>query len=160
MPDSASIEGIEKFDADLNRASKALGLSMGAIVQKVIFDLLRATVMHTPVAEGTLAGNWQVNEGPAPTADPREFKGSREAALAFDLASVVSTRFDDPFGLWWLANPMPYAPVVEFGLFGDGPGTSGGYSIKSPAGMLRISLAEVEAELEEHVRAALRENGL
>ena len=156
----AVIQGIESFRTDLRRASEALGVTFEIAMRKVVMDVLRGAVLRTPVDTGALAGNWQVTEGASSSAEQVAFAGGSGAALARAMGELASVRFDNPFSTWWISNPLPYAPVVEFGGYPPGPGTSGGYSLKAPAGMLRVTLAEVEAMLDSVFSGAAREAGL
>lgn len=56
-------------------------------------------------------------------------------------------------------NPLPYAAVVEYGLFPNPPKggagkTVNGFSTQAPAGMVGITVVEIPQKLEEAIRKA------
>jgi len=146
MPARTTIRG---FELDLERASEALGIGLGDVVDKLGFDLMRNIVLRTPVARGTAAGNWQASEGDRPAAPVLATTGTNEDAQAKALGSFAQVANGEPFRKVWLGNFLPYIEALEFG-----------HSKQAPAGMVRVAMAEVKVELEDAVERALRGAGL
>lgn len=140
---------IRGFEADLERASEALSIAVGDIVDKLGFDLMDNIVQRTPIDRGTAAGNWQASEGEQPLKRVVEFEGSRDDALASSVGSFAEVAGGQPFRQVWLGNFLPYIERLEFG-----------HSKQAPAGMVRVALAEAEIELEDASAQALGEAGL
>ena len=117
---------VKKAKNDTNKARR-----------EAILRLFRAVVFDTPVAEGTLRGNWQCSIA-------RPIEGAivnRSATQVMDeIQSILSgSKLEDTV---YLRNNLPYAVVVEYGLYPNPPKggdnkTINGYSRKSPAGMVR-----------------------
>lgn len=104
------------------------------VVAGVKMALFRAIIEDTPVKIGRLAGNWQSTlASPAIGETSRTGKGAAIAAI--NTGTMRDTAF--------LTNNLPYAETVEYGLFPDGPKTSGGFSKKSPEGMVRRNVARI-----------------
>jgi len=49
-------------------------------------------------------------------------------------------------------NNSPYISKLEFGGYGDGPKTTGGYSRQAPRGFVRVTLSEFERKLNQAAR--------
>lgn len=100
-------------------------------IRAITFALFREVIMRTPVDTGRLKGNWQTSQG-APvtgtvtTTDPSGGKAIVAMAAAIGGWGSVS----------YLANNLPYAHRVEY---------DGWSHTKAPAGMVRVSLARINA---------------
>ena len=53
--------------------------------------------------------------------------------------SILAQVNSNPFVKISIANGMPYGEVIEFGKFGDGPKTIGGFSSQAPAGVYAVT---------------------
>lgn len=54
--------------------------------------------------------------------------------------------------IFWLTNNLPYSEVIEFGGFGDGPKTTGGFSRQAPKGVVRITAKRFSRIFNENAR--------
>jgi hypothetical protein len=100
--------------------------------KRIALDLLSRIVFRTPVRTGRARGNWQVELGGAGNSaiDRKDKAGS--STVAAGAGVIAGAR---PFGLITVFNNVDYIKFLE-----------GGSSIQAPAGMVDISLVEVEAQ--------------
>lgn len=105
-----------------------------------IGNLCLAIIDRTPVLSGHLKGNWQPSIGSAEYDEvPRASKdGGFVKQLLLDV--LAKLKDDDTF---YFSNNAPYVLVIEY---------EGHSSVKAPDGMVRISLAEVGALINEAIR--------
>jgi len=146
------------FKKDLEAFAKTVELDLALVLQKITLDLLGKVVRLTPVDTGRARANWQIGDGTPPSGVIDVQEGTAETAKGFEQAAGISFR---PFGVYWITNNLPYIKVLEFGQYpqpvqrGSFDRRSGtyvvksveGYSRQAPAGMVRVSLAEIAAEL-------------
>lgn len=133
--------------ADLNKIAAAFKLDVNTVYRKIAFDLHRKIVMRTPIDTGRAAASWGMAEG-----EPKDYV-QPEGAYADPLGAsfrLVSVEPGSHMPVIWIFNNLPYIETLEYGGYpGDGPKTVGGFSSQAPAGMVRISIAEVETEIAE-----------
>jgi hypothetical protein len=146
-------DSVFEFQADLEMAAKKMDMHLNLMVKSIVFELLKKIVMRTPVDKGRAAGNWSVSHW-TPGTEIDEGTG-REYAIA----KIGKVSFNPAEGVYWIYNNLPYIEVLEFGLFPNPPKggkgkTAGGFSIQAPAGMVRVSLAEMDVEVEAMIRGA------
>lgn len=126
------MSNLSRFSADLDRAfeEKVQGKVI-AVQKKVALEALRRVIFKTPVDTGRARGNWQVSLGVRddgvlevtdPSGQPTIDKGTRPIT---DL-----NRFD----IIYIQNNLPYIQRLE-----------DGYSQQAPAGMVAVTVAEIEA---------------
>lgn len=114
------------FSQQLSRFHRETMAVISDIRRMAILRLFRDIVMDTPVEEGTLRGNWQVNSvspllGPLSDRTLEEVFSEMEAVLSG--SSLEDTIF--------LNNNLPYAYPIEF---------LGWSRIKAPQGMVRKNI--------------------
>ena len=143
----ATVTNARQVIGDLEKWAEVTGQDLGQAVASAALQVFSATITRTPVDTGRLRGNWQI-------AIDRRPQGivDRKANAAMTEAKAVIQQFEE--GSIWIVNNLPYAASIEFGLYGDGPKTSGGFSRQAPRGMLRVSLTEFDSALRKAVRAA------
>ena len=117
-----------KFRTDLKRFSQLVEKDVGTVRRRVAKALYEKTSRRTPVDTGRLRASWALSDG-----TPSNYTAPVGAS---GLGPVTAT-FSNPFEASYLVNNLPYVLPIEFG----------GHSRKAPAGMVRISIAEVDAEL-------------
>lgn len=121
---------------------KTKGLSE-QVVRKICFDLASKIIYRTPVDTGRARANWQASiNAPNLSQLTSTDKGGGSAVLR-----AVDTAKDAPGNIFYLTNNLPYIMKLEYGGYNDGPKTMGGYSRQAPRGMVRISIAEIKAQL-------------
>ena len=117
------------FSSDVHRIAEKMGDTVENVASATFIELFSAVIRDTPVDSGRLRGNWQTTKNSPATGELARTGGS--GAIA-EVHSKV-----DKLGTYYLTNNLPYATVAEFGGWGSGPKTTGGYSIQAPAGMVR-----------------------
>ena len=131
---------IAGFSADLKKFSKMLDIDVSKVRRKIVLDLSKGIINRTPVDTGRAAASWNVSDG-APNISVAAAGGQGgQAARAAALSRAAQTHFQDPFATSYIVNALPYIERLEFG-----------YSKQAPTGMVRISLAEVEAGIKGRI---------
>lgn len=125
------------FAADLDAFARHVNLSVQMVRKKIAFDLFGKMIERSPVDTGRFRMSWAMADGaPAAVYGPEGGTGGDGAAADSAARANITARFQDPFSAIYITNPLPYAERLEFG-----------YSQKAPAGMVRVSLAEIEIEI-------------
>lgn len=139
---AAFLANVTKF------VEKAKG-NIDLVVRKIVFDMGTAIIMRTPVDTGRLIGNWQFTQDVIPEgelsigSDPQgRLVGAVEGFTAGHIHYII--------------NNLPYAAVIEYGLYPNPPKkgtgkTAGGFSIKAPAGMVRVTVVEYQKFISEAI---------
>lgn len=117
-----------QFSADLSRFADQIEGGMAVFRRRVILGLKEKVERKTPVDTGRLRASWAASDSAPSSYVPSE----GEAGLG-----PVEGTFSQAFDISFLVSNLPYAAVMEFG-----------GSKQAPQGMVRISLAELETELE------------
>lgn len=130
----------KQFSIDIAKFIAKAGKSAEAVAKSASLQVLSAVDLRTPVDEGRLRGNNNVAVGKVDTkndytSDPKA--RALQNLADFELGDTI-----------YVTNNVEYAEVVEFGLYGNPPGsangpkTRGGFSIQSPAGMYSVTATE------------------
>jgi Bacteriophage HK97-gp10, putative tail-component len=163
-------ENVEMFAADLRRFSRTVHVKIEDVVRAVVFELLKMIVVRTPVDTGRAAGSWMVRGGETDSfVLPDSTQMTRDDAVTAVMARVSKVDFSNPYMMWWIFNNLPYIASLEYGLYPkevkegtrlkDGSyviKTVGGFSKQAPAGMVRLSIAELEVRIESVISGAAR----
>lgn len=132
-------ENIETFEADLNQFARALDISTAKMVRRIALELFIRTVEKTPVDTGTARASWQLSINNLPAKKPELPKEmTKESATRWAKRQVSKLSRLTGGEVVYISNSVPYIIPLEYGS-----------SKQSPEGMLRISLAEVEAQLRQ-----------
>jgi hypothetical protein len=132
------------FTADVHRIAEKMGDSVENVAAATFIELFSSVIKDTPVDVGRLRGNWQTTKNSPAQSEIQRIGGAGPIAEAH---AVV--RKPD---LYYLTNNLPYAEKVEFGGYGAGPKTVGGFSIKAPRGMVRINVKRLKSILRRKAR--------
>lgn len=140
------------FGADLKAICDRSKARTSEIVRQTALGTLQLMKERAPVAErggGRLRANMQVgldginrDTSAAPGDDPEP--RARATLSKWKPGQTI-----------WLTNSLPYAVVVEYGLFGkppgsaNGPKTVAGYSSQAVGGFVRLSAQKVRETLRE-----------
>lgn len=135
-----------QFQADLRKFAKLIKVDLATVRKKITFDLLKKIIFKTPVDKGTLRANWFTSDGAMDPSTVPEGVRTGDSAANQSLSGNVTANFKDAFEATFITNNLPYVAKIEF---------DGHSSVKAPAGMVRVSLAELETELMS-VRERLR----
>tara|TARA_R110000765_G_scaffold141381_3_gene242249 strand:+ start:693 stop:1079 length:387 start_codon:yes stop_codon:yes gene_type:complete len=117
-----------QFSSDLSRFADQIEGGMAVFRRRVILGLKEKVERKTPVDTGRLRASWAASDSTPSTYAPS--KG------ASGLGPIEGS-FSEAFDISYLVSNLPYAAVIEFG-----------GSKQAPQGMVRVSLAELETELE------------
>jgi len=100
--------------------------------KRIALDLLRRIVFRTPVKTGRARGNWQVALGAASGSEIENLDKEGNSTFGAGASEIGTAK---PYGLITVFNNVKYIKFLE-----------GGSSSQFPQGMVRVSLAEVEAQ--------------
>lgn len=110
------------------------------IIKAAVFDLTTAIISDSPADTGRLKGNWLVsfNTPIDSELDILDTSGRNTIKKAKNL--IMNNKV--PL-VYWIQNNLPYAEKAEYGLWTtkqETIKTIGGYSKKSPEGMVRKNI--------------------
>ena len=118
-----------QFKIDLDRFADKVELDLSQFRMRVSLDLKTKIEKKTPVDTGRLRSSWAVSDGAPSDYIPPE-------GLTNALGPIQAT-FSHPYDTSFVTSNLAYAIPVEFG-----------HSQQTPNGMVRVSLAEIQTELE------------
>lgn len=137
--------GIEKFSENfILGAEKAI---RGASIK-----LFSAIILDSPVDTGRFRANWFAT-GSQPSVKVTTTTDTEGSKTVNDMTKKVATIKD--WSAFTLTNNLPYSLKIEFGGYGDGPETTGGYSKQAPSGLVRVNISRFNAELELQAKGYL-----
>jgi len=120
----------DRFALDIARFVAKAGTNADVVIRKVAVEMLDRIVDRTPVDTGRARANWQTTIGNAafsPVDKTDKTGGSAKSAGAAVIASM------NLGATVWLSNALPYTTRLEYGS-----------SQQSPAGMVRVTVAEFQ----------------
>lgn len=130
------MSSLQKFSLDLDRAfdKKVIEPTL-ALQKKVSLEALRRVIEKSPVLTGRFRGNWQVAVGVRPTGELQVADTTGSNTLS--KGSQPITALDD-LDTVYIVNNLPYAKKLDQGS-----------SQQAPAGMIAITVAEINAFFNE-----------
>jgi hypothetical protein len=141
---NAAGKELARFNADLEKFADLLGVAVGVVRKTVAFQIWDGVIEKSPVDKGTFRGSWQMQDGAPGTNElpdpPADAGGNYYPPPARPQISDV------PFEVTWITNPKVYGPPLEFG-----------HSSQAPHGMVRVTMAEVEATIDAEVARIMKE---
>lgn len=128
----------KKFNVDVSRFFQKLGITFNQGVRRLAIDIHDRVVLRTPVDTGRARASWTVGIGEADLSQqPESFNNPGGAPGIAKQGQAKLASFD------WkrdkriiLSNNLAYINALEHG-----------HSQQAPHGMVRITVAEVAAEL-------------
>lgn len=167
-PSFAGSVGSQSFSVDLTKFAEKTKLKFDVVLRKTLFSLTKSVIDRTPRDTGRLVGNWQFGTDQIPSGEvgsAASFKDSDGNAVASEMLSLYRVAIDQvKVGhVHYVINNLPYAPVVEYGLYpnptlygskkrGEDEArihTINGYSEQAPQGMVRVTVASYRQYLQE-----------
>jgi len=111
-------------------------------VRKIIRGISKDIIQGTPVDQGVLINNWYASNRSPSSRTTKASDASGKKSLARVDKALTALQIGQTF---YLTNSLPYARVVEYGLYPNPPKnptgkTVNGFSKQAPAGMARIGL--------------------
>jgi hypothetical protein len=150
------------FAAQIRKFVEKSNLQIDEALRATLVSLSNEIVLKTPVDTGRLSGNWQFGVDvipdativPVPGEGPGNGKIVQEQRKA-ELEAQILNSGGKLGSVFYLVNNLPYAPVVEYGLYPNPPKhgglteegkpkTVGGFSMQAPYGMVRLTAAEFQ----------------
>jgi hypothetical protein len=124
---------------DLSKILDKAKNNASQVARAVALELEGRVVQKSPVDSGRLRGNWNIGiNGVNLKEYPTDKSGSEANSRA--IGALSNFKLGDSI---FITNNLPYTHKLEFGLYGDGPKTVGGYSKQAPHGFIRITYQEV-----------------
>lgn len=105
------------------------------IVRGTLYGLTNRIVKRSPVDTGRFRNNWQASVNTINTATTESVDRSGSGAINKARGTINRLEMGSTF---YLSNNLPYAQRLEYG-----------WSKQAPSGMLRISVAELQARMNE-----------
>ncbi len=147
-----------KFIADINKFVKKASINLDEARKQIIIELFERVIKRTPHVTGKLRGNWLTAIGSIPSAKTETLDPTGNMAIKSMKSKVNSLQKGSDLAVF-MVNNQPYAYVIEHGLYPSPVKTKGSYVVKSangyskqaPAGMVRISLLELNQIVKEVV---------
>lgn len=125
------------FSADLTKFLRHTDGNIDKATRMAVVLVAQGTVMGSPVDTGRFRSNWQFGMVvPQGTLDSVDSSGA--ATIARMAGQVTSLKAG---GEVWVVNNLPYGGKLEYG-----------YSQQAPYGMVRVTLANLPAALEQYIR--------
>jgi Bacteriophage HK97-gp10, putative tail-component len=120
---------LHQFKADIAAFAKLVDVNQATVVKKIAFDLWTKITLKTPVKTGRARAGWGLSINSPIVATPPV--GSYSAPGTPDFSKV------DGKQIVYILNNVEYVPNLE-----------DGSSKQAPAGMVRLSIMEIESEIE------------
>lgn len=153
----ANDDSLKAFDVDLKKFADKLGIAIQIVMIRITLDLFRRITKRTPVDTGRARASWDVKQGTPSSFVPPERKKSvagkgktrlgtglggeklGTGALSGGKAKDVSSEIADIDGtkVVFITTNLDYMVYLEQGS-----------SKQAPAGMVLLSIAEIEIEIE------------
>lgn len=142
-----------EWSLPLDQLAAKIGKDIGQVVRGTAILMFQRVVMRSPVDTGRFRANWNVSYGQINTTTT----GNTDQSGSGKSSEIASAVLSMPIGgVFYLANSLPYAGVLEYGgypnppLYGskkrgeDGPTIHviNGYSMQAPNGMVRVTAQE------------------
>lgn len=152
------------FNLQLDQFAKRVRLSGTTVAKRVAFDVFGRIVRRTPVDTGRARASWNISTNQADRSVVGEVrtrlksgthapKGLQQRAVK---SAVNALQNKNLMGLQvksgdtiWISNNLPYIVKLEEG-----------HSKQAPAGMVAVSLAEVDTAMSMLVAGGIKDAGL
>lgn len=115
-------------------------------VRALTLEATRRVVLRTPVRTGRARNNWNVGRGSPTLQNVPEGNYPESGSQALGRARSVIARLQAGDTVW-ITNALAYIPALE-----------GGHSKQAPAGMIAVTVAELQP-LVERIAAEVRRGG-
>ena len=119
-------------------------------------EIFKNSILDTPVDDGSLRANWHFDVDKVNT-DTDTSKTSNEGLKAGEELAAKLKADGTKFEYISISNNLPYARVVEYGLYPDPPKidsgkTENGYSKLAPEGMFRKNLLKFHSTARKNAK--------
>ena len=115
-----------------------------ALDQKaIVFSLFSGVIANSPRDKGTFVANWYLTTASPSVRMAPGKSATKRGALRF-LEGQANAKINYSSNVkMYLTNNMPYAQKIEYGGYGNGTKTVGGYSKQAPQGVVRKTRLDV-----------------
>lgn len=136
-----------RFNRDLKAFSDKLGIDHVTVVKKIGLDLFRRIIEKTPVDTGRARASWTIaiaipDRTVAALGSYPEYQSGAGPGVAM-AASTLNGLAPGEYQPVWISNNLPYIAALE-----------NGHSQQAPSGMVSLSIAETELEIDTALGAA------
>lgn len=125
------------FTSDVEAFAKAIDVNMQTVMRSIALRLWTKITQRTPVDTGRARSNWALAEG-GPSSLPPPLPGDSHTTV------TPNVQFISGKGAIFITNNLGYVQYLEQGS-----------SKQAPVGMVAISVAELEAEIETYLEQIL-----
>jgi len=133
---SANDQSCLALEADLEKFAKLMDIAPAVMTQRLALDIHGRISMRTPVDTGRARASWDLKEGsPSSYQPPEPAKGSKGTSTPKSVTAEAATITGKQ--IVFVTTALDYPRYLEQGT-----------SKQAPAGMVLITLAEVELEIE------------
>ena len=140
------------FASELSNFTAKAESNTEQVFRASTISLFSRIISRTPVKSGRLKGNWQIDINQPATGDVSDsdttpintLDGGSKRKVA---SGVMRANLNDSI---YMVNNLPYARIIEAGRVPRSSGTTG--STQAPAGMVAVSVAEFNREVEKQAR--------
>lgn len=140
------------FALDVKAFADSFSEGAERAVRSTVVNLSASFIDTSPVDTGRFKSNWFVT-GQSPStkiATSTDKSGQKTKAAAEGKALSIQD-----WSTFHITNNLPYSEVIEFGRYGNGPDTIGGYSTQAPQGVVRVNIARFNSLLNEEAAKRL-----
>ncbi|MDN8612796.1 HK97 gp10 family phage protein [Variovorax ginsengisoli] len=131
------------FGDQIRGFTKKTNDNIDKTVQYSIILAAQGVILKSPVDTGRFRANWQFGIDVQNTTTTETTDKSGRQTLGGIMAQVRANVVGDAArGVFWISNSLPYGHRLEFE----------GWSKQAPAGMVRITLAELPGAVDAYVR--------
>ena len=142
--------GVQSIEVPIDQLAEIAGESVAKVARKLIAEMFASVIQKSPRDTGRFAANWNVSlSGP-----DYSYNWDRTTPDSIREHVIPNMPMNTDTVEAWLSNGLPYAAVLEYGLYPDPPKggagkTTGGYSTQAPQGMIRVTVAEFQTHLDK-----------
>jgi hypothetical protein len=156
---------VAQWSIPFDEIAKRQKRDIAEVVRASTLLMFSRVLQRSPVDTGRFRANWNVSYG---SIDEKTTERT-DPTGADSQASLKDAVLSMPVGgVAYFVNSLPYAMVLEYGLYPDPPKfgsrkrgeagmaihVRGGYSLQAPAGMVRITAREFAAAVQASLKAA------
>jgi hypothetical protein len=152
----------KQFNEDLVKLGSLMDLDIETFIRSVVLRVFNFIVLNSPVDTGAYrashgittgdpSGGIEGAQGPSTEkGGSAQINGERALKLCEDKINGWSWKIGD--GVITIFNNQPYAEMLDFGGYGNGPKTTGGFSSQAPKGIYTLAVASFEQIFQQELK--------
>lgn len=132
------------------------------VIRASTIEVFRRVILRSPVDTGRFRANWFASYGSPRIAVSNATDKGGDSTVHYVSGAVLSYPVG---GIVYLTNSLPYAEVIEYGLYPNPPKrgsqkvgeteptihVTGGYSMQAPHGVVRVTAIEFDAAVRKQL---------